>query len=258
MKYVEKVLNDKYSELESYVNAMPVSFDGIDEILKNNRNDIRVAHVGGHKLVIKSFKGMYFLNRMVYSLFRKSKARRSYEVSWELQKRGFNVPDPVAFVDCYHWFFLTQSYFISLYQEHKTFAEVLGSDTGKEEMLNRFAQFTFNLHAAGIRHDDYSNGNVLCSLDGNHDIDFSLVDLNRVVFRNVSYSDGIRNLSKLHFSMEELSRLIRRYAELSGRSMSDEVSRIQKLKANRRIFSSWRKWAKSVFYPSRLQKNARV
>jgi tRNA A-37 threonylcarbamoyl transferase component Bud32 len=258
MKYVDKFLNDKYSDLRSYVSAMPLLFDDIEEIIKNNRNDIRVAHAGGYKLVIKSFKGMYFMNRVAYSLFRKSKARRSYEVSWQLQKRGFNVPEPVAFVDYYRWFFLTESYFISLYQEHKTFDEALRNDAGKEKLLNRFAQFTFNLHAAGIRHDDYSNGNVLCSLDGNHDIDFSLVDLNRVVFRNVSYSDGIRNLSKLHFSMEELSMLIRRYAELSGRSMSDEVSRIQKLKSNRRIFSSWRKWAKSVFYPSRLQKNARV
>jgi tRNA A-37 threonylcarbamoyl transferase component Bud32 len=254
MNYINKVLNAGYTNLDIHINDIPNSFDAIDHIIQNHRNDIRVFEAGGCKLVVKSFKGMYFTNQIAYSLFRKSKAQRSYENSLRLQSKGISVPDPVAFIDCYRFFFLTQSYYISRYHEHTSFNDMLKNEESKENSLSSFAKFTFNLHCAGVYHNDYSNGNILCNDCGDGNLSFHLVDLNRVRFRNVNYSSGVKNISKLHLSKEEFEVLVKRYSELWGRSMRNELIILQKIRMNRNRFSRCRKWAKSIFYSSRIQK----
>ncbi len=109
INYIHRVLNARYAHLEGFVLNIPERFAGIETIIQNYRNDIRVCTVNDSRLVIKSFKGMYFTNQLAYSLFRKSKARRSYENALLLLSRGVNVPAPVAFIDCYRFFFLTKA-----------------------------------------------------------------------------------------------------------------------------------------------------
>lgn len=200
---------------------------------------------------------MYFTNQIAYSLFRKSKAERSYTNSLKLIEKGFHVPDPVAFIDCHQYFFLTQSFFISRYHAHTHFNTMVKDLGQREKFLSSFARFTFRLHCAGIYHDDYSNGNILCNQSGSGTIVFQLVDLNRVRFMDVSYSQGIKSMSKLSLSKEEFEFLIRGYSALWGRSMSDELMTLHKIRTSRSRFSAWRKWAKSIFFASRIKTESR-
>jgi tRNA A-37 threonylcarbamoyl transferase component Bud32 len=253
INYIHKVLNARYAHLEGFVLNIPERFAGIETIIQNYRNDIRVCTVNDSRLVIKSFKGMYFTNQLAYSLFRKSKARRSYENALQLLSRGVNVPAPVAFIDCYRFFFLTESFFISEYQPHTSFNDMLADERNKQTLLTSFAAFTFNLHRAGIYHSDYSNGNILCNNAGGQ-VAFSLVDLNRVRFTKVSYARALESFSKLSLSVEDLAVVVKRYAELSGRSPGNELAAIMNLKIRRTRIAKWKTWAKTIFYPSRRRR----
>jgi hypothetical protein len=81
---MEMVVNPRYSALTDILRRIPDMFESATEVIQNYRNDIRIWEIGGCKVVVKSFKGMYLPNQLAYSLFRKSKAKRSYETSLKL------------------------------------------------------------------------------------------------------------------------------------------------------------------------------
>jgi hypothetical protein len=246
-------VNSEYEDLNPFVRSIPGTFSSIPQIIENRRNIIRVCSVGRRKVVIKSFEGMYFTNWIAYSLFRKSKAKRSYEISLELRSKGFIVPTPIAFVDCYRWGLLVQSYFVSLYYEHISFNEMLSNERIEETFLWSLAEFTRSLHLADVYHKDYSNGNILCNYAADK-ITFGLVDLNRVRFRKVNFSQGIKNFSKLTLSESGLALLLNRYAASSGRPIGDAMTAVLKERDRRILSAAWRNRAKSIFFPGRLRR----
>ncbi len=250
---MELVVNPQFNFLKQSVEHIPHVFDNIQGIIQNHRNDIRTYTTDNGKFVIKSFKGMYLPNQIGYSLFRKSKAERSYETSFRLLMKGFDVPTPVAFLDCFRYGLLTQSYFISEYREHTSFNDLLKDEKRRDELLRSFAQFTYKLHQAGVYHDDFSNGNILCN-EVNGALTFSLVDLNRVRFKKVGFLLGIENLSKLYLSDDVLRQLVKEYTALYNRNADEALAYILKSKKQRDMFTRWRKQAKSIFLPWRAKK----
>jgi tRNA A-37 threonylcarbamoyl transferase component Bud32 len=252
---VKIILNSRYKHLRKYVEQIPTDFENIAHIIKNDRNDVRLDFVGNYKLVVKSFKGMYLPNKVAYSLFRKSKARRSYETSLRFSEKGFLVPEPIACIDCYRYGFLTEGYYISTYYENTSFNEMLAEADSKNLLLSSFVKFTEKLHRAGIYHKDYTNGNILCN-HNNGELTFCLVDLNRVRFGPVDFGTGVSNFSTLNVSTDDLADLIRQYAELHGRSAKVWLDNIIGLKRKREQFSRLKKHAKAVFFPGRLRRQA--
>ncbi len=118
-------INEKFLELEEFALGIPKYFDRIGEIIQDHRNVIKKVATPQGTFVIKNFKGMYFFNRLAYSIFRKSKAERSYLYALLLQEKGVLTPPPIAWIDCYRWGLLTHSYFISIYYPYKTLSEIL-------------------------------------------------------------------------------------------------------------------------------------
>ncbi len=249
---MEIVINPRYNSLADFVKVIPETFEGITEIIQNFRNDIRRCDAGSHTVVIKCFKGMYIPNQLAYSLFRKSKAQRSYETSVKLLARGFNVPDPIAYVDCYQYGFLTQSYFVSLYHGHTNLNDGLKDVFNRTGLLLSLAEFTFVLHQSKVYHGDYSNGNIFCNGNGNQ-VRFALTDLNRVTFGRVSFLRGVRNFAKLSMPDECLKILVDRYAELHGCKTGNEFEYLVQLRARRNNLIKWRKRFKAVFFPWRVR-----
>jgi hypothetical protein len=89
-------------------------------------------------------------------------------------------------------------------------------------LYNSVASFTLKLHRLGIYHDDFSLGNILVNENPDNP-SFALVDLNRIMFRKVSYRSGLQNLTKLGFSTDDLNMLISEYAVLSGQSIERSI-----------------------------------
>lgn len=65
-----------------------------------------------------------------------------------------------------------------------------------KDLIIAFAQYTANLHQAGIMHRDYSPGNILFDqIDGEYH--FMLVDINRMTFGEISVDMGCANFARL-------------------------------------------------------------
>lgn len=212
-------VTDEFSALKEFTLSLPDTFDRIGLVIENKRNVVKKVITDQGTFVIKSFKGMYFFNRLAYSFFRKSKAVRSYLYARILNDKGIITPPPVAWINCYHFGLLTQSYFVSVYYPYKTLNQVL-DDKGvnqsvKSSLFYHLAAFAIKLHNLGVYHHDFSLGNILV-IETPDGYEFALVDLNRIRFHKVSYRKGLQNFAKLRMSPEDINLLITEYARQSS------------------------------------------
>ncbi len=239
-------VREEYSQLKDFTLSLPDTFNHIGSIIQDNRNIIKKVETSFGTFVVKNFKGMYFFNKLGYSLFRKSKAERAYLYSALLNENNIITPPHVAWLDCYTWGLLTKSYFVSEYFPYKTLKEVLNSEIDgsyKSSLYHHLAAFTIKLHSAGIYHKDYSLGNILI-IPTDKGFDFALVDLNRVLFsRKISFRKGLRNFTTLGISPEDMNMLISEYAKLSGQSPDAALAIFQKEKKRE---SDMRKLRRSI------------
>ena len=224
------IINSKFSEMKDFTISLPETFDDIGTVILNNRNVIKKVTIPQGTFVVKNFKGMYFFNRLGYTLFSRSKAEKSYRNSDALHDRGIATPPHVAWIDYYNWGFLARSYFVSTYSPYETLREVITRKTqegfSKESLYLDLLKFINKLHSAGVYHDDFSLSNILVipSKDG---YQFSLVDLNRIRFMKISFRQGLRNFSKLEVPEDDLNMLIREYAVQAGQSAEESFNMFQ-------------------------------
>ncbi len=211
------VLNDKYSHLRTFIESLPDIFDKEGESIFLARNEIRLYEEGGFTLNVKSYKVPILINRIAYTFFRPSKASRAYEHALTLLSKGFQTPDPVAYIETKQSGLLHRSFFISLHTpmdgHMRLFNDEDASNAGKEDLIKAFAEFTARLHEADILHCDYSPGNILREkVDemGKISYNFSLVDINRMQFRPVSIEMGCKNFRRMRGN-DEFFRLCASY-----------------------------------------------
>ena len=193
MKYE---INPTYKSMEEYLVNIQSYFSNNDETIHKARNELKIITYKKMKTIVKSFKVPHKLNQVVYSFFRNSKAKKSYENSLKIQPFA---PKPIGYIEFYQNNLLSQSYFIS--EEFKydfTIREPLldASFKDKENIFKAFALFTLELHNNNIFHNDYSPGNILIKIvQGNYV--FKIVDINRMKFFNLEQEDRAKNFAKL-------------------------------------------------------------
>jgi len=192
------------------------SFDKMGSVFWKKRNTIKTFEVGNEKWNIKSFKIPHFINKIAYHYFRKSKARRSFEHGNILLKRGVLTPAPIAYAEFANVLGLTNSFYISINLDYDfTFNELLDANfPDRENVLNQFTEFTFQLHEKGIHHFDHSRGNTLIVKKENNLYDFYLIDLNRMVFEEMDYTKRIKNFDRLSLRDDMIVIISKKYAEL--------------------------------------------
>ena len=135
-------INPKFPEYSSLLAVIETEFDRSDCILQEGRNSIKKIQYKGTELVVKSFKKPHFVNRVMYSFLRQSKARRSYLYSLELAKF---VPEAIAFIERYESGLIGNSYFICEFFDYDlTIREPLtdSSYPDREVIYKAFAKFT--------------------------------------------------------------------------------------------------------------------
>ncbi len=195
---MQVVLNPKYENLREWVNSLPEHFDRLGEVIYEDRNCIRTMDTAGLRLCVKRFHAPRGLNKLIYTCLRRPKAQRAYENALRLLGMGIATPTPVAYLLQYKNGLLAESYLVTLESELKQTMYLFrdGVTQGREDLIAAFARFAARLHNAGIRHKDFSPGNILLDKDeqGWH---FELVDLNRMHFGHVSLRGGCRNLCRL-------------------------------------------------------------
>jgi hypothetical protein len=210
-------VNPVFEKINGFMKSLPTIFDENGKTIKKDRNEIKIIQHGELKLCIKSFNRVTVFNRYMYSWFRATKAKRSYNVACKLEKRNINTPAPVGYIEVYgRWGILEKAFYVSLYLEYDyDMTDVLGKSISEQEViLSSFAEYMARVvHPAGVWHSDLSQGNVLINSKENGEWSFSFVDLNRMKFRgHISSFRGLTNLKKMSNKPVALSLMAKQYA----------------------------------------------
>jgi len=209
------IINPEYSYLESYIKELPNSFKSEGKSIYKGRNELKVFEINDKKILVKSFKIPHIINKIAYSFFRPSKAKRSYLYGLEIIKRGINTPMPIAYIEEFKCGLLNRSFYVSEYCEYKrSFREFdlrPGTFEKKTDILIAFADYTAQMHDASIYHLDYSNGNILFEKQSDL-IHFSIVDVNRIAWGNIGEEKSYQSFHRLCAGEEMLRIIAEQYA----------------------------------------------
>lgn len=193
-----------------------------EEVYKGSRNSIKYFELEDVVLNIKAFKKPNFIKKIIYTYFRESKAKRSYEYALKLLELGIKTPQPIAYIEKKDGLGLTESYYVCEHIDYDFMFRKLVAEPdmeGRTEILNQFTQFCYQLHENGIEFKDHSPGNTLIKHIGGGKYDFYLVDLNRMTFhKKMSIKQRMYNLRRLTPQLEMVSIITEEYAKLSGES----------------------------------------
>jgi len=207
MKY--KVYDKQYLDL---VTNIKEHFSKASKTLFDGRNTLKVLSYLDEKIVVKSFKIPHIINKVAYTFFRDSKAKKSYENSVKISNF---VPKPIAYIEFFRFGLLYDSYFLSEnYNYDFTIREVLivNDYEDKEKIFEAFVDFTYDLHEEGIEHLDYSPGNILIKkVEGKYE--FKIIDVNRMVFRTLNNHERLENFAKLWAKDEDLEQIVSAYSK---------------------------------------------
>jgi len=205
-------LNYGFENFEPFIQKIQTYFKQNSNSIHKARNELKILKFNDLSVVVKSFKVPHFINKFVYTFFKSTKAKKSYEYSLKI---GEFTPTPIAYVEFYKFGLLNESYFISEeFNYDFTIREPLLDESfeDKENVFQQFAQFTYDLHENGIFHQDYSPGNILIKKEGN-DYIFKIVDINRMQFIMLDLEKRLRNFCKLWAKDRDLEIIVKEYAK---------------------------------------------
>jgi len=239
-------INRMFAHIENRILDVSHINNSPSQVLEDKRNLITRVDTREASFVVKDFRGMYFLNRLAYTWFRKTKSIRSYLNSQLLNEMGIRTPAPIAWFDEYSWGILSRSVYVSAFYPHKTLLQYIAIHREKENffidsLLHDLAKFAIRLHRLGVLHDDFSVGNIFV-VPTTNGYDFALVDVNRMRFRtHVSFDRGLRNMRKLQLDPPELQVLISAYASLLGQDKTNALQKFFHYQKRRSVLRSIRK-----------------
>lgn len=234
------ILNPQYLHIESFVKSIPDIFSKEGVTIYKSRNEIKVFEFNGLQINVKQYRKPSFLNRIIYTLIRPSKGLRAFNYAKILTDKGFSTPEPIAYIVYKQHNIIAESYFISIQSQlSRTMYEFGTSEMkGKEDVVKALGLFTARMHDAGIYHRDYSPGNILFDkVDG--EVQFCLVDINRMDFGAVSIKKGCKNFQRLWGKDDFFTLLATEYAKCRGIDIAQCVAQTLQYK---RAF--WEKYAK--------------
>lgn len=192
--------NDLRPDISSLIETLPMIFRKEGKLLFRDRNEVRLLVFGNQKFVVKRYKKMHFI-KQILNIYRKSKARKSFENALILIERGISTPNPIAFVEYRNSMgLLTDAYYISNYTDYNPIAYALNEFGNFEHRLvKELAKFVASLHEKGIMHHDLNSTNVMFRKD-NGDFHFLIIDINRMSiskdYKSPSTTKCLKNITR--------------------------------------------------------------
>ncbi len=228
------IINKEYkSKEEAIIQLVNSFFDEGNLIVKGSRNTIKSNFLDAEKVNIKFFQKPGFIKSIIYSFFRDSKAKRSFDYANYLIQNSILTPFPIAYIEEKNKLGLIhKSFYISKQIDYNfTFRELIHSPSFPERdiILKQFTDFTFSLHQANINFLDHSPGNTLIVKKQAGIYDFYLIDLNRMQFKKLDIQARMDNFKKMWLSKEMVKVIANRYATLSD----EPTEKLQKILLNK-------------------------
>ena len=82
------ILNEEFKKFEYFLCNIKQFFKENSNSIHKARNELKVLEHENQKLVVKYFKIPHFINKIVYTFFKKSKAQKSYEYALKIKDRN--------------------------------------------------------------------------------------------------------------------------------------------------------------------------
>lgn len=221
-------VHPNFQSLSSFIYDLPSQFDNEGMSIYKGRNELKKYTEAGCELIVKSYRRPIFINRIIYGLFRASKAERSYEYALKFLNAGIGSPFPVGFINVRRGFLLEKSYFISLKSQcNLQYTDFKKQDfTYRKEILEAIGITTAVMHEHGFLHKDYSAGNIL--FRDELPVPIEIIDLNRMRFGHIDMEKGCKNFERLPGSQEMFAAIGRAYAHRRGMDEKKCISLIEK------------------------------
>lgn len=189
-------LHPSYEHFQDFLLNIQEYFHQNDTTIHKARNELKIIPYKSIDTVVKSFKIPNIINKIAYTFFRGSKAKKSYTNALKIARF---TPNPIGYIEFYKNALLEKSFFVSeKFAYDFTIREpLLDTDfPNREEVFRAFARFTLELHNEGIFHNDYSPGNILIQEIPSGYI-FKIVDINRMKFMQLDEDLRAKNFAKL-------------------------------------------------------------
>ena len=216
-------ISESYRVFGDQIAELPRSLDHRGVVLHRGRNLIKRLSITSSEgesieVVAKAFAVPTRFRGFVYAHLRHSKALRSLSNAKSLVEKGIETPDPIACIEHHDYGCLRRSHYICRYWHHDHDLTALlyrGVSRGPRThvLLEQLALFTAAQHDQGVLHLDYNPANILVRARGGG-FEFSLVDINRLRFKQLGMDDRLVGLVRLTTIVDYLRIIGRRYAVL--------------------------------------------
>ena len=238
---LKTVVADDFKSHADFISALPGAFaDGQGETIYDQRNQIRRFTDRGQVFVVKRYKSVNALQRVVYTFFRKTKAARAYLFAQEFRRRGIDTPREVAYIETGSGRLFLTGYFVSLEapgtETHLLLREVKDFS---HELADAVARQILTMHSHGVLHGDLNLSNFLCTEhDGQYH--FTMIDINRSHFTDGMPDDEacLQNMVRTTHRRDLYEYLVRSYARLrqwDEQQTADRALRLLDRFENRKI-----------------------
>ena len=223
-------VNPAAKHLRTFTERLPDLFENQGEVLHTGRNTIKAFETDGERLVVKRFRRPSLFRAVIYTFFRRSKARRSYEHAIRLRALGIDSPEPIAWSEYRRHGLLCDSYYISRRSDFALLSQTMAHfpAAGTMPVLDAFARFAAELHEKGVEHRDFNHNNILWSRDTpTGPYRFQLIDINRMRFADKPLSSRtcMINLRRLSCPAVAFLYILDRYAAIRNWNVNDTLLR---------------------------------
>lgn len=198
----------------------------------------------GSRLCVKHFRKAKFPNSYIYTTFRHSKARRSFDNAEQLLSRGFLTPRPIAWSEQRKGLKLCESYYICEYLNLPNVRD-WGKQPDSDALIEAMGAYLLSLHQAGIYHRDFSPGNILVDRLEGGKYRFYLVDINRMKFNVTNRKTLMSMFRSISLDPEDTRRLAIAYANALGKDsdiiVAEALNSLKKYLATKRRHRCWKR-----------------
>lgn len=206
-----------YKYLTPLLRGIPNGEYKCEKVFCNERNIVELTTFLGRKYVIKRYKRPTLFNCLMYTFFRKSKARRAYDYALLLMERGINTPFPVAYIEEKKWGIFCTGYFVSEYLPYSTLRDLKVADLSVEEhkkLVQDIISYTIELNDKKVLPLDFNPGNIFCyRKDNDRHWRFALTDVNRMQFgKMVGFNDTMRAFAQFGITTDKIYKVMVEYS----------------------------------------------
>lgn len=214
------VVSPEYSQTADFIASLPAAFaNGEGRPIHQGRNEIREFEVCGLRLAAKRYKTANAFQRVGYTLFSRTKARKAFEFAAEMRRRGIDTPREVAYIEQKRHGLFAKGYFVCLEcNDPPAFHKLVEEPQFDKNLASALAAFIAKMHSKGILHGDLNLGNFLYRPDGKGSFSFTVIDTNRSKFCDgwPTRQQCLRNLVTTTHRRDLFRFIAGRYAEQRG------------------------------------------